>query len=345
MHTLKFDEMLCTNCQTSDCLVKCQYMQMDRGEARREMIKIAKGEDSSVLRDCVTCYACEEYCPFGNHPFYRITEGREDKGMLTASRPITNQWINMLEFQGQYQVGEIKEKAISFCIMDELKQAANGKLFGDLSSSYIIGPEFFCQAVYLHFAKTSITKKRLPTVIEHIQRLGIKQLVCVHDECYGTFASLAPAYGIEVPFEPIHYLEYLFEKLTDLKDQIKPLGIRAVYQRPCSSRLSSDKHRFVNKIFDLIGVELVQRQYQEENALCCGGLFRDVTEAGLAMANDVQKRNLDDMEHSGAEYCVLSCPFCQMVLSEKIAKRGMKPIHMIDLCKMAIGEKQTGEVE
>jgi hypothetical protein len=28
-----------------------------------------------------------------------------------------------------------------------------------------------------------------------------------------------------------------------------------------------------------------------------------------------------------------------MALSEKVSKRGIKPIHIIDLCKMAIGEK------
>jgi hypothetical protein len=27
-------------------------------------------------------------------------------------------------------------------------------------------------------------------------------------------------------------------------------------------------------------------------------------------------------------------------LSEKVTKKGLKPVHLIDLCKMAIGEKQ-----
>jgi hypothetical protein len=30
-----------------------------------------------------------------------------------------------------------------------------------------------------------------------------------------------------------------------------------------------------------------------------------------------------------------------MALSEKVSKRGIKPIHIIDMCKMALGEKQT----
>ena len=337
MYTLRFDENLCATCQTVDCRVKCQFINMERETAHREMMKIIRGEDSSVLQDCKTCYGCEEYCPRGNHPFYLITERREEKGILTASRAITNQWINMCEPQGKYKVGEIKEKALSCCFIGELRRFARGKLFEDLRSSYILGPEFFCEVVYLHFAKPSIIKKRLPKVIENIKQLGVKQLICMHDECYGSFTSLAPAYGMEVPFEPIHYFEYLFEKLTDVKGEIRPLKIKAAYQRPCSSRLSSDKHHFVEKIFDLIGVEMAKREYQGENALCCGEVLRMVS--GYEVADQVQKKNIDDMVVSKAEYCVFNCPYCEMALSEKVSKRGIKPIHIIDLCKMAIGEK------
>jgi Fe-S oxidoreductase len=337
MYTLRFDENLCATCQTVDCRVKCQFMDIKGEAAHKEMMKIIKGEDSSVLHDCKTCYGCEEYCPRGNHPFYLITERREEKGVLTASRAITNQWINMCEPQGKYKVGEIKEKALSCCFIGELRRLARGKLFEDLRSSYILGPEFFCEVVYLHFAKPSVIKNRLPKVIKNIKQLGIKQLICMHDECYGSFTSLAPAYGIEVPFEPIHYFEYLFEKLRDLKGEIRPLKIKAAYQRPCSSRLSPDKHDFAGKIFDLIGVEMVKREYQGENALCCGEVLRMI--AGYEVADQVQKKNIEDMVHSKAEYCVFNCPYCQMALSEKVSKRGIKPIHIIDLCKMAIGER------
>ena len=125
--------------------------------------------------------------------------------------------------------------------------------------------------------------------------------------------------------------------MDELKSEIKPPNIKVAYQRPCSSRLSPDKYHFVGEIFDLIGAELVEREYQGENALCCGEVIRliDLYE----VANDIQRRNIDDMVESEAEYCVFNCPYCQMALSEKVSKRGVKPIHIIDLCKMAIGEK------
>ena len=82
---------------------------------------------------------------------------------------------------------------------------------------------------------------------------------------------------------------------------------------------------------------MVKREYQGENALCCGAVLRMVS--GYEVADQVQKKNIDDMVVSKAEYCVFNCPYCEMALSEKVSKRGIKPIHIIDLCKMAIGEK------
>lgn len=337
MPELMFDESLCAKCETVDCLTKCQYMDIDRDTAKSEIMKIINGEDSFVLEECVTCYACEEYCPNNNHPFYLITERREEKDILTAARPITKMWINMGAMRGKQMVGDIGEKTLSYCGIPQLMEMANGKLFDDINSSFIIGAEFMCQVVYLHHAKPSVIKERLPKVIENIEEVGVEELVCLHDECYGSFTSLAPAYGIEVPFEPIHYYDYLLEKLNELEDDINSLNLRVAYQRPCSSRLSPDKHQLLEKIFDKIGVELVDREYQNDNALCCGQVPQMIF--GLEYGKNVREKNIDDMEENGAEYCVFNCPFCQMAISDDVSKRGIEPIHIIELCKKAIGER------
>jgi len=337
MYQLKFDENLCKTCPTGDCLVKCQYMDLDKNEAIEEMVKISKGEDSFVLHDCVTCYGCEEYCKRGNHPFYLITERRQEKGILTTPRAITKQWINIGEPRGKFKLGDITKKILSCGFMPELVQLTRGRLFDDVMPSYVFGQEFFCNVVYIHFANTSIIKERLPMVIDNFKKLGVEEVVCMHDECYGAFASLAPAYGMEVPFKPIHYFEYLYNRLIELKNEIKPLNVTVAYQRPCSSRLSSDKHHFVADIMQLIGIDLVERTYQNENALCCGDILGMLT--GYDLRYDVQRRNIDDIVEHSAEYCVFNCSACQNALATKVAKRGIKPIHIIDLCKMAIGEK------
>jgi Fe-S oxidoreductase len=307
-------------------------------EAHAEIMKIIRGKDSRVLHECVTCYACEEYCKRGNHPYYLICERREEKDMLTAPRPITNQWINMTQMQGKCMVGDVKDKALSCCYIPELGALGTGEIFRDVAMAGAFGAEFMCPAVHTHFAKMSVIKERLPVVIDNFRRLGVKEVICLHDECYGTFTSIASAYGMEVSFKPVYYMDFLLKSMKELKSKIKPLDIKVAYQRPCSNRLIPDKLPVVKKILNLIGVKMPKRTYQDENCLCCGEVIRSV--AGYKLADDVQKRNIDDMLETGAEYCMFNCPACQTALSEKVSKRGLKPIHIIDLCKMAIGEKE-----
>ncbi len=339
MYALKFKERVCATCPSADCLLKCQYMSFSgHKEAHKEMMKVVRGEDSRILRECTTCYACEEYCRRRNHPFYLISERREEKGMFTAPRPITNQWINMTKMQGKYMVGQVKDKVLSCCYIPALGMLGQGEIFKDVATAAAFGAEFMCPAVHTHFARMAVIKERLPVVIENFKKLGAKEVICLHDECYGTFTSIASAYGIHVPFKPVYYMDFLLEKMKELKGRIKPLNIKAAYQRPCSNRLIPDKLPLVKKILNLIGVKLPKRIYQDENCLCCGEIIRSVS--GYKLADDVQKRNIDDMLESGAEYCVFNCPACQSSLSEKVIKKGLKPIHIIDLCKMAIGEKE-----
>jgi len=337
---LKFDRTKCAECKTVSCLVKCQYMDLEnKDEAKKEWQKVINGEDSSVLEVCTTCYACEEYCPFSNHPFYLIVERQEEKGILPAPRPTVTMWMNQCQPVGRFMVGKVEERALSYCFLPQFNTLVKGKLFDSIAWSVIFGQEFFCNAVYLHYAKLSVIKDRLPKIIENIKNQGINELVCLHDECYGTFTSLISAYGIDLPFKPIHYYEFLYNRLKELRDLIEPLNIKAAYQRNCSARLCPETDHYVDDIFELLGVERVKRMYDRENALCCAEIIRMAK--GPALAEDVQKRNIAVMVKFGAEYCVFNCPACWDSLAHKVVKQGIKPIHMIDLCKIAIGEEQA----
>ncbi|MEA3222324.1 MAG: (Fe-S)-binding protein, partial [Thermodesulfobacteriota bacterium] len=107
MNELKFDEAICAKCETYDCIMKCQYMDMDLEQAKQEKWKLIKGEDSSILTDCVTCYACEEYCPYDNHPFYLIVERQEEKGVHPVPKPIEKSQVTAMAPKGKIDYKEI----------------------------------------------------------------------------------------------------------------------------------------------------------------------------------------------------------------------------------------------
>lgn len=347
MYTLKFDMEKCRGCQARACLTKCQYLNIDRETAQKEILKIADGEDSFVLHDCVTCYACEEYCPMGNHPFYLIAERQEELNLPPVPKPLIRRAINLgVPFRGEPGIAEVNGPVLNMGAFSELIGLIQGRLFEGLTVISTDGRKmfhYFCQLMYLHYARSSVIKERLPGIIGTINGHKPTEVICFHDECYGTYTSYCSAVGIEVPFKPVHFFEFLYRRLTELKESIKPVNLKVAYQRPCSSRLSSDKHHFVRDIFDLTGAVCVEREYADENSLCCAGTIQGQRREGSRKrAIEVQKKNVDDMKKEGAEVCVFNCPACLQTLGAMVAREGIRPIHMSDLCRLAIGEKPAG---
>jgi len=341
VYSLQFDEKLCTECETYDCLTRCQYINLSLDEAKVERWKIIRGEASRVLTECSTCYACEEYCRYGNHPFYQIVELQEAKGIHPAPKPIEKLQVKMMAPKGPAAPGKHASEVINLCAFRAFeKMSIQGKLFEGTST--MGGNNLFCNLMYLHFARNSVIKERLPRSIEniwqgHLKNNGLDEIICFHDECYATYTSWAPAFGVNVPFKPIHFFQYVLDKLRQRKDKIRPLSMKVAYQRPCSNRLIPETQHLVDDIFALIGVERVAREYDRDNALCCGGLFR--AHGRDELADDVQQRNLRDMVEAGAVATVFNCQYCFMTLAEKVARRGMMPLLMSDLCRIAIGEQ------
>lgn len=347
MYSLQFDVEKCHLCQAQSCLTRCQYIDADKDSAKREILKIARGEDSFVLHECVTCYACEEYCPMENHPFYLIVERQEALTIPPVPRPLIQRAVNLgIPFRGEPEVAEVYGPVLNMGAFSELMHLIQGRIFDGLTVISTDGRKmfhYFCQLMYLHYGRSSVIKERLPRVIETISKHKPTEVICFHDECYGAYTSYCSAVGIDVPFKPVHFFEFLFRRLSELKDFIKPVNLKVAYQRPCSSRLSADKHHFVKDIFDLVGAERVEREYTDENSLCCGGTIQGQRREGSRKrAIEVQKKNVDDMKKAGAEVCVFNCPACLQTLGAMVEREGIRPIHMSDLCRLAIGEKPAG---
>jgi Fe-S oxidoreductase len=320
--------------------MKCQYLTFTGiDDARTEKLNINEGRDSRVLNECLTCYACQEYCPYDNNPFYLLVERQEEKGLLPAPRPILEEQLRMMAPKGRIEKKAVTAPVVDMCAFPMLTGCIRGRLFEN--SSTIVGTDIFCNIMWLHFARNSVIRERVPEAIGKIMAFymgdaSTDELVCFHDECYGTYTSVAKAYGISVPFRPIHLFDYINRRLEVLSDRIKPLNLKIAYQRPCSNRLSPDTDRALDEIFKKIGVERVSRQYDRQNALCCGGVPRAHQRDELA--DELVEKNISDMQKTGATYCVFNCPFCMATLGMEVAERGLMPVLVSDLVQLALGE-------
>ncbi|NOY70210.1 MAG: (Fe-S)-binding protein [Deltaproteobacteria bacterium] len=344
MQSVIFHPDLCASCKSISCLMRCQYIEFSGiDEARAERKKINSGLDSRVLHECLTCYSCQEYCPNGNNPFFFLVEQQEKLGILPAPIPIVKEQLAMMAPRGRLEPQKAHAPVVDMCAFPMLTGCIRPPLFEN--ASVFSGTDFFCNIMWLHFAKNSTIFERVPKMIENIMTCYLKdsgpdehsmaELICFHDECYGTYTTVANAYSIPVPFKPIHLFDYIDKKLDELSGKIKPLNAVIAYQRPCSNRLIPETDKTLDRIFEKIGVTRAARKYDRQNALCCGGVPRAHQRDDFA--DELLEKNLNDMVASGATYCVFNCPFCMATLAEAVAEKGLFPILVSDLVQTALG--------
>jgi len=336
-----FDKSNCVNCEKINCLTRCQWIEINNiDDARIEMSKMINGEDSHVLSECVTCFACDEYCPYHSHPFDLITNLQEKYNSLNINPNILERTTKTFAPHDQVRLKEIdpNKPVLNKCGLANINSKnLQGQLFDNLQ--YVSGRDYFCNLMYHHYARDSVIRERAPIILDNIKKQGIKEMICFHDECYGFYTSYCSRNNIELPkeFKPIHTYEYLYNYLINHESGIKRLGIKIAYQRSCSNRFIPEVDQWLDKICNLIGVERVLRKYDKENALCCGAIL--ATLGKRTLLRKIQNDNINDMIEYKAEACIYSCSMCKEALGNKVERKGIKNYLLSDLCRMALGEK------
>ncbi|MCP4764146.1 MAG: hypothetical protein GY870_20400 [archaeon] len=334
-----FIDKNCEKCETIDCLMKCQWIEFEnKDEARIEIEKLIKSEDSRVLSECLTCFACDEYCKYNSHPFDRINELQDKYNSLDTNPAVVENTIKMYKPHDEVRMKDIDpdKPVLNKCLFGKSNaKEMSGPMFDDLQ--YVSGLDYFCNLVYQHVAKPSLIKERAEIIIGNIEKQGIKELICWHDECYGLYTSYCQRNNISISFKPIHIFEYVYNYLKTNESKITKLNLKAAYQRNCSNRYVPETDAYLDKICDLIGVERVARKYDRENALCCTGSF--LLKGKKKLARPAMKKNIEDMIEHSAEICIFNCSMCKEFMEKKAKVKGIKSYFISDLARMALGEK------
>jgi len=325
-----FKRDLCDFC--GDCLVECQWMDIERGQAVEWIKAMLEGERTPVLEQCITCYACNELCPQGANPFDLIAELQEKHRSLSSEESALANEARYV-FNKELKDYPRAERVMSVCVFG--KTDANliqGELY-DLPR--VGGKPYFCWVLFSHIGAESIQRKHAQELVNRLAMTGATEVVCFHDDCYAMLAKLAPDHGIEAPFRPIHLSQYLVEYLKANKERIKPLDMDIAYQRPCASRHTPEKEHYIDELFELVGARRVERNFDREKALCCAGIKMML---GAGDPRPDQEKNILDAKDAGARAMVCLCPMCMHSLAGVADDHEVPLIFIGDIARMALGE-------
>lgn len=328
-----FDASKCDRC--GDCFVRCQYVDYSQEKAIEEITALMEGKDAEILSECVTCVACNEYCPKGANPYDLICQLQEEKDILPVPEATIKWMDDAILMPSEIFRGAPERPGLSLCAMERYFPAGSfdGQMFEGLT--VVKGGEYFCNIGYLHAARESVAKRKAQDFVDQMAGVGVDEFVIPHADCYAMLTTKAEEYGIKVPFKVVHIFEYMLGYLKDHRDGIARLNRKIAYQRPCASRWATEVEPVLDEIFELIGVERVARRYDRQDALCCGGmLIRKNRDRAL----QIQDMNLTDAHAHEAEAMVFLCPYCYFALERSCQERGLVPIFITHLCRMALGE-------
>ncbi len=307
-----FQEAKCDLC--GDCLVECQYVDYPREKAVEEIKALIEGRKAEILSHCVTCIGCNENCPQDAKPFDLIVESIARMEPFMVPPQVFEMFGQATSLPSEVVQGSNPAQALSVCALEPMipPPLLGHPAFAGLTMAK--GGDYFCYLGTIHILMGAGLPDKAHALVERLSALGKEEIIFLHDECYAMVAQKAPEYGIEVPFKSRHILEYLSAWLRDHPDQVRPLGRKIAYQRPCSSRLTPDSDAMVDEFLELVGVERTARQYDRKGALCCGAAVMGTGK--LAVAMQYQMNNLADARQSGADAMGYLCPVCGMMLAE-----------------------------
>ncbi len=318
----------------SDCLVRCQYVNFNKEKAVQQIKELMEGKPAEILKLCVTCCACNEYCPTGANPFDLINRLQEVHNVL----PIPEKTRKFMDAGGTMPSALIKgddsKPALSMCVMEPFvpNDAVGGQMFEGMTVAR--GGDYFCYLGYVHIGMDSPLAEHARGFIDTLAAIGAKEIIFIHADCHAMISKM-PEYGIEVPFRAIHIVEYMRDYLKAHSDMITPLNRKIAYQRPCASRYSVEIEPILDELFELIGVERVVRKYDRESAQCCGSLFSRIYPERI---KPMMEANIQDALEAGAEAMVFLCPLCMGGLAKPASEKGMKPVFITQLARTALGE-------
>ena len=316
------------------CLTKCYYMDYSEEKAKEEFKKLIKGEPSPITSECITCCACNMNCPEGADPFDLISRRMEETGTFIGGERAAIQMKGANALPSSVIKGEPDKPIMNLCTVNLIAGAIEGQLFEGLTT--IQGGDYFCQIGGYHAGLPSMVRDNAQKFITNLAKVvpDDNYLICFHDDCFMMLEHYAKDFGIEVPFKFIHIFEYLRDYVKNNPDKIEKLNIKVAYHQPCASRIGWDafskKDKILDELFELLGVERVDRKYDRKGALCCTAV--------ISPNDKYWKMNITDAKKAGAEAMVFLCPICCLYLRSKAQAEGLEPYFLSNLVREALGE-------
>lgn len=323
-----------------------------------EMLALEEGRKSIVLEKCISCYACNAFCPNGADPYGRILAAwnrrYEEKGLPARARYLMptaspnfreNAPYTPVERQLHSQWASLPQDAsrvlYAGCNLLALPLLATGQLFADLP---VFGRfDLCCGEMYFRMGLLGPARERARHLTRFFAGTKIREMVFVCPACYNMFKTVLPKrFGAKFDFECLFFEDILLEDMKAGRLKItQKLSGTAVMHDSCHGRVMGRDFLLRRRQFlQLLGLDTIETQEDISKGLCCGMAAgcNSFSGADIAAASLRQAKTL---ARSSADMAALYCTGCLLTLTmfKMLMPFSAKPlVHNLELMRRALGE-------
>ena len=342
-----------------ECLSRCIYLKLDPSEAAEEMRALDEGRETPHIdAGCISCYACNAFCPNGADPYGRILErfaaGYRENGlperarymMPTSPKSFRSDIVDRLP-PDERLIVESWEKAVPEgqvlypgCNLITTPYLTQSGLFDEITVAGSL--ELCCGEMYFRMGLADKARSMARGLADYYSGRSIERMIFVCPACYNMFAHEMPRrFGVEFDFPMVFITDYLAERLQkgtlSFPDK---LDMSVTIHDSCHARIMEpgfmERQR---ELLELMGAVVKEADYNRQDGICCG------IAAGVPRQSPVDILKTGTWAHreykrTDAEAVMAYCTGCYLTLAmlRPYAPLGIPVMHLLELVAKAMGK-------
>jgi Fe-S oxidoreductase len=327
----------CTLCRA--CSISCQYLnKLDPQEIIQEMREhlVEQGHAPLPAHKKYIDNTIENHNPYGEPHKERMAWLPDDVKVTEGAK--------LAYYVGCTSSYRRKEIAI-----------ATARVLTKAGVEFTILDEYCCGSPLLRAGAKGEVLKLMKHNVDELEKRGIEEVIMSCAGCYSTVKADYPKYT-QYSFKVTHTAEYFGRLISEGKLKLKkPIKMKATYHDPCHlGRCSEPYEEWDGQIMEPIslvrievppkprrkgthgiyeapreviekipGIDFVEMERIREYSYCCGA-GGGVKAAYPDFALDTAKTRLEEVDATGAELLISTCPFCATNLKDGIEANGSK---------------------
>lgn len=334
-------------------------MQFTREQAIDEIRMINRGETakSRAVRDCMSCYACNAFCPHDAHPYERIhydwdvryrAHGlpRRASYLMPGRRPNFRQDLRFSrrerELHARWGADTPPARTCLYpgCNLLAMPLLAEGAIFEALP---VWGRwDLCCGEMFFRMGLREPTARIAERLTAFYRDKPIDELVFVCPAGYNMFTHVLPEqFGAHFTFKTTFFTDWFMEQQRQGRFPTRtPLQGSTVVHDSCHARVLGET--FMEKQRELLrtlGLSVSETEPNRGHGLCCG-VAAGCNRYSLFDLMREGRRALRALDQAPGETITAYCTGCLLTLGifRLINPFGKQPVHLVAYVREAMGE-------